>query len=462
MFTPLPTGFPKLQTIVQSIGAVAVTNPPAIEDIGQRLRRAYARAKASDYRSVSAGEIRKLPYAYWLPPEAALPELHPGLVKRYWQESLPAALQRGPRRAKRWLMPLFFTYCASFDSNNMAFLDFARQIVPATGQGEGAFAERLVTIEREVAFFQPAVVPGKLATALLSDNQPLNNSLSSYLLWPGFVDTRLGNAVFEAALEFGEEQFREWGIIARLLDWESRLSTRIVKTHHRVRFADAFLRPWRGRRPPEIVKSRLTEFFIRQYGDPRIEGIRRYQWLNVSPDAIAVLKIWLAGDTLNGFIQVLERTNDKIWLYRQKFWMAYYKAGFVHEAWLALGDDARSEARGLQKDKPGMGFGRLDGGTDRKQSVLLMKIGHRVFTEWSHNGSLRAYEDGHEDTPLLYKESYHRSDLLTPLSMNIHDDQREEPQLRHDNSKTGWWQRQARNFIRRETGVDLDDREILL
>lgn len=460
MFAPLPKGFPKLQTVVQAIGAVAVAKPPAIEAIGQRLRAAYSRAEVSGYRDVSAAEVRKLPYAYWVPPDAALPDIHPDLVGRYWQESLPAALGSGSRRAKRWLTPLFFTYCASFDPGDKDFLDFAQRIVPAARLGEGAFAERMLEIELKVGFFQPAAVPARLANALLTDNQPLEISLSHYLLWPGIVDTRLGDAVLTAALKLGEAQLREWDIIARLLDWESRLPARIVRTPHRVQFADALLRPWRGRHPTELVKSTLTAFFVQEYGDPRIERARSYQWLQVAPDALAVLMNWLAGDTLKAFMRVLEQTADEIWRYRQKFWMGYYNAGYIEEAWLVLGTQAQIYAHRLQQDEPGMGFGHLDSGAAPNQSVLLLKIGHLVFTEWSHNGSLRAYMDGEMGSPRLYQRSYHGSDLREPLSMDFHDGMNQNPELRHMNSHGGTWQRKARDFIRRQTGIHLNDWEI--
>lgn len=83
--------------------------------------------------------------------------------------------------------------------------------------------------------------------------------------------------------------------------------------------------------------------------------------------------------------------------------MAYYDAGHIEEAWLALGWDARTVAKKLQVDERGMGFGRLEGGAAPNQSVLLLKIGHLVFTEWSHNGSLRAYVDGERGTPRLMR-----------------------------------------------------------
>jgi len=62
-------------------------------------------------------------------------------------------------------------------------------------------------------------------------------------------------------------------------------------------------------------------------------------------------------------MRVLEQTADDIWSYRQKFWMAYYSAGHIQEAWLALGYQAAWIAKRLQADAQGMGYGRLESGT---------------------------------------------------------------------------------------------------
>ena len=97
IFAPLPTAFPKLQALVQSMDVVMVMKPPPIEAIGRRLRVAYARASADHYRGLSSGDVRKLPYAYWLPPEQPLHEIHASLVQRYWVSALPEAIQSGPR-----------------------------------------------------------------------------------------------------------------------------------------------------------------------------------------------------------------------------------------------------------------------------------------------------------------------------------------------------------------------------
>lgn len=461
IFAPLPTAFPKLQALVQAMDAVVVTMPPPIEAIGRRLRSAYARAKIDNYRTLSVGEVRKLPYAYWLPPERPLHAIHGPLVHRYWETAVPEAIASGPRRAKRWLTPLFFTYCEAFNPRDDWFRGFAHRISTTLQHSDGGFADRLKDLQRSVAFFDPALVPARLADALMTHPGRLDEAFDAFLLWPQFTDTPLGDAVFDAALGLGEKQLADWSVIARILDWEKRLGARVVKTANRVKFADALLAPWLRRQAPDKIRSLLIEFFIRVYGDPRMEGNRQYQWRGVSPQALSVLMSWLAGDTLRGFMRVLERTADEIWKYRQKFWMAYYDAGHIEEAWLALGSQAAWFAKKLQTDERGLGFGRLDSGAMQNQSVLLLKIGQLVFTEWSHSGSMRAYAADDRETPRLYEASYHGSELRAAVSMDFHDGMNQNPQLAHMNSTGGTWQRKARDFIWAHTGIHLNDREIL-
>jgi hypothetical protein len=170
---------------------------------------------------------------------------------------------------------------------------------------------------------------------------------------------------------------------------------------------------------------------------------------------------WLTGDTLRGFMKLLQRTADDIWVHRQKFWMAYYEKGCIDEAWLALGYDAFLQASKLKSDEKGMGFGRIESGASNNQSVLLLKIGDLIFTEWSHNGSLRASHQSDEMAPNLYQNIYQGAALRSIVSMDFHYGMNVNPQLVHSNSSGGTWQRKARDFICRHTGVCLTDENIL-
>ena len=155
MFTQLPTAFPKLEAVVHAMDEVAVVSPPPMQAIGQRLRAAFELARADQYRSVSISELRKLPFAYWVPPAPALPLTDPDLVQRYWREALPQAIESGPRREKRWLSPLFFAYCESFDADDQWFFEFAKRVSTTVGRSKGPFAAKLADMHKTVAFFQP-------------------------------------------------------------------------------------------------------------------------------------------------------------------------------------------------------------------------------------------------------------------------------------------------------------------
>ena len=215
---------------------------------------------------------------------------------------------------------------------------------------------------------------------------------------------------------------------------------------------------------PATTKAVLVNYFVKHYHDPRLlgPGNAGHHWQGVSQQAIDTLRRWLAGDTLRGFLQVLERTADLIWRYRQKFWMAYYDAGYLEEAWLVLGDEANLQARQLFVNQSSISYGRFTGGATPQQSVLLLKIGGLIFSEWSHSGSLRAYRDSDLSAPSLYGSEYHGNDLREAVSMDFHDGQNMNPQLSHHASDNGTWQRKARDFINRETGLYLSDRVIIL
>lgn len=463
MFSPLPLVMSKLEDAVRLLDDIGLQPPPPdMMDMGSRLRRVYAQARATSYDELSSSELRKLPYAYWVDDEPTLAMTDPELVRLYWTIHLSDAVQSSPRRAKRWLSPLFFVYSEHFLHKDLMFTQFADGIVKALRSAQGAFADKLRELHRTHRLFSPEDAPSQLSHYFFLDQaKTIDQLLQDILFWPGFVSSGLGNSTFRWGLSLSGERLREAQTVLRLIDWSRRCPAPVVKTGLRVAFAEGLLRPWVGQRPSDFLKNTLVDFFLKEYGDPRFEGPRHYQWDGVSQQAMGVLLNWLTGDTLRGFMKLLQRTADEIWHYRQKFWMAYYEKGYIDEAWMALGDNAFWEAKRLSMDEKGMGSGRLEGGAASNQSVLLLKIGGMVFTEWSHNGSLRAYREGSGEAPPFYKKTYDGNDLRQATSMDFHDGMNMNPELRHMNSQGGTWQRKARDFIRRNTGVYLGDREIL-
>lgn len=461
MFAVLPSGMPLLSAAVVQMERVGVLAPlPEVEQLAKRLRQRYAAERVNRYRNLSGMYWRQLPYAYWLTGEPCLDVVDPDLVRTYWDERLPAALRTSPRKAKRWLTPLLLTYCQQFTSSGSAFSEFASRIALCINDAEGAFAQHLRGLSEAYSFFSPAHAQAKLSIHLfLNRGQTIDELLAAMSFAPSFVLTPFGDAIFAAGLGLPLDRLREPQVPLRLMDWAERRGQPIVKTDFRVRFANAMLKPWASGQPSDELRRRIIDYFLRNYGDPR-GSARNFQWSAVDPQALAVFLHWLTGDTLRGFMTVLQKTADQIWRYRQKFWMAYYDRGFIDEAWVALGDDAQAALRKMGTNAQGIGFGRLEGAT-QNQSVLLMRLGDLVLTEWSHNGSLRAYKDTNPKLPNLYQTKYDAHDLRAVQSLDFHNGLNMNPELRHMHSETGNWQRKARDFIRRNTGVAISDREII-
>lgn len=463
MFVPLPTKMDKLEEALQRLDTVAVLPPPPFVEIGRKLRAVYERERAQKYQLLANSEWRQLPYALWVDGMPTLVETDPELLQRYWEEVLPDALRSSPRRAKRWLMPLFYVYCVAFDPGALDFLSFASKLRQALPQADGAVVTKLRDIDESQDFFTPNRVPASLASLFFTFySVTIDEQMAAHLLWPGFTDTCLGTALLRAALQLPPEHLREHNTVLRLLEWLKQMPASIAKTQLRTVFADALLLPWWPLRKMEDKhKKLLLHFFLREYGDPRFARHVHYQWEGVSQHAIAVMQYLLTGDTLKGFMRILERTADEIWRYRQKFWMAYYDAGYIDAAWMVLGSHAQLAAQS-SSDTGQQNFGRLEGGATPNQSVLLLRIGDLIFSEWSHNGSLRAYHDGDPEAPHLHGISYRGNELRDAASLDFHDGLNMRPELRHMHSESGTWQRKARDLIRRQSGIQLNDREILL
>jgi hypothetical protein len=464
MFQPLPESFPNIEAIAARLAAGrGLRAIPDTRSMARRLRDAYAHGRTDGYRSVRRNEYRKLPYAFFLDGEPSLVELHPTLVQRYWAKAAAQMVARASS-ANRWLTPLLHVYCSQFDSQGGDFRALAEGIAALLGEARGPVAQTLQRLQSELYFLEPAAVARNIAADAAGRGGSAEIWRQGRNLPAGFVVSKLAAAAFREMLRLPIELRRNTEVVRVILSWASSQNPTPPAEPFRVQFADALLGPWVQRNPEENLRRELVQRFTRSdsYGDPRLRLRAAYQWSGVSDPAVAVMKRWLAGDTLRAFVQILEKTADEIWEYRQKFWMAYFERGYIDDAWLALGKEAMGE---FKRDYRGGGraCGILSGAMPN-QSVLLLKLGDLVFQEWSHDGSLRAYKDGGRECPTLYQTEYSANDLRGRRSLNLHprDSANMHPQLRHFRSAEGGWQRKARDFIHRETGVYLSDREILL
>lgn len=468
MFAPLPTGFFKLSEAVESLGKFTLSAPPEVEDLGRRMRKLYAKARVDGYKGLSRGAIRRLPYALWMDGEPPLQELEPELVKAYWATHLPEAVAQ-PRPAKRWLTPLFFTYCHGFKKERADFQDFAQKLRLALTMAQGPFAQWMRELQASHRWFVPDDVGGHLGRTLATDCDPLPAVIQRLNLWSGFLESRIASAAFAGALRLPNEVLSHEPVIQRIKSWSrsdvggKREQTIFKYPEHRVLLADGLVRPWVRQTPPDNIRNTLISYLIKHYGDPRmLTSVHQgHHWQGVSDETVSAVKRWLVGDTLHRFMKILEITADEIWRYRQRFWMAYYERGVIDEAWLALGSQAAWRANKEFGRTEWKQYGLLTAGAASDQSVLFMRVGHVVFMEWSHNGSLRALPHDDPQLPQMYQQEYSGSELRMVKSMDFHGGANQQPQLSHFNSEGGTWQRKARDFIAKHTGVKLNDQAII-
>lgn len=467
MFAPLPAGFSKLEQVIEAMGKIDLVAPKELEDIGVRMRKLYAQARSVGYEGLSRGALRRLPYALWLTGERPLEETDSRLVQAYWDHHLPQALQH-PRTAKRWLSPLLYTYCHWFDSRMASFKAFAQRLRFALQLAQGPFSDLMRDFQAQFAWFNPDEVGPRLGRALATDGVPLPQTLERMNLWPGFLDERISSEAFAAVLRLPNNQLEVEAMIQRVLLWSRTgagdLPVGLARyPEHRIALAEAMVRPWLQKQPGDAIRNRLLSYFVKHYGDPRMlsDVHQGHYWQGVSQPTINVLRRWMVGDTLRGFMRILQLTADDIWRFRERFWMAYYEKGYVEEAWLVLGSTAAWRAQQEFRHSEWAQYGTLSTGATADQSMLFLRIGHLVFMEWSHNGSLRACEQGDPSAPPLYRKEYNGNELRHVVSMDFHRGMNERPQLAHMNSEGGHWQRKARDFIAAQTGVRLNDKDII-
>jgi hypothetical protein len=163
---------------------------------------------------------------------------------------------------------------------------------------------------------------------------------------------------------------------------------------------------------------------------------------------------WLAKASLEQFLRVVDHTvriARHQWPHRRGFWGAYIARGYVTDAWVVFGRDGQAYAERLARETQDKGmaeFGCLTG-ANADQSVLLLRIGDLVVADWSHNGTLRIWHRESERAPKFYDPRYEARalrgscDFDTPHDAYLH------------------WQQRARDYIRRETNIQMQLSEFI-
>ena len=234
------------------------------------------------------------------------------------------------------------------------------------------------------------------------------------------------------SLEFSSEK------LDRFLLWAAPASVTNVLFEGRLKdYAAALLSAHVNQDPSRSDKEKIQRFLIGNFGDPRIN---QSAWLVVPETYRAVINRWLTSESFNLLLKIVSKSNDtKQWSDRQKFWSKYVKSGHISEAWVALGPEAVQVAKRINKsgqlDVHGS-YGVLDrADIDKFHSVILMRFGDTVISEWTHSGKVRIYRKSNQRAPKLYDRRY--------SSSRIRDDERCNKYFVHN----GDWQSRVERFL---------------
>lgn len=451
-FTGLPSDFPAIKKAIDSLLSEALGPPPDMRSIGEKTYDIF-KEKINNLDDVKTREWRHFPYAIWLTSEKGLAS-EKELLNRYFEVELKQSLDN-TRRPIKWGRPLVFVYVEKYKPLDNTFLLLSNFTKDFFNSSKVTNSSPLVGLARRLDLFDPKNGPVNTASSIAESRQTLREWILKNELWPSFGTSPFAEAAFVEFLKSPEDFRRTSDFIDVLLEWCLTEQNTLRYSSVRAKIADSLLLPWRGLQPSEALKSRLLTFLLHHYGDPRIG---KNFWSGVSREAIQVLISWINGRTLEAFFKILEKTADSIWQYRQRFWMAYFKGGYIDEVWFALGSDAAAVLKRLDDSKQ-LKFANLLS-SDPTQSVLLIKIGSILFCEWSHNGRLRAERFGSPDSPAMYKPYYYAEDLRFD-SMDFNNGQLQDPGLVHFSSQTGGWQDRASVFIQKQTGIRISRAELV-
>jgi hypothetical protein len=219
--------------------------------------------------------------------------------------------------------------------------------------------------------------------------------------------------------------------------------------------AECLLLPFVRENPEAAIQKVIKVALVSVLGDPRIQ---RGAWATVQPEARMVLARWLAGESLDLFFGLLDKTaKDAHWRYRRAFWESYYKDEYILDAWVVLGRDARSHARRLSLIDPAAA-GRLKGG-QTSQSVLLLRLGGLVISEWSHDGCCWIWREDAK-APRFYEAEYAAEKLKGRAAEIYSGDSwryaKSSPVgIRHSAASQFQWQTHVSQLIRDRTGIGM-------
>ena len=461
LFAPLPPDFDQLALAARTKRGGGLGKDPDLRTVGERTYSAFDRVQfAPNSHTPRQRDWRNIPYALWLDAERGL-HTHTPLTDRYFEVAVPEALNT--RRPLKWGRGMLHTYLQGFNPENPVFLKLAHtareffldpRVLASLSDTEAHGLERLITT---LDVLDPLNGPVHVANDLLG--MPADKTLAQWqerhALTQGFWLNNFCQQAFVEALQAPEDIRSTIAYVKRMCEWAmhdaGQPTQRLRYPLCRDEFAYSLLSPWFDRNPPQEIKNTLLSELLRTLGDPRHNHAG---WLGVRREAIETASRWLTSRTMDAFFEILRHTDDDIGPYRRRFWEAYFHAGHILEAWIALGEQAVEQ---LQKIDPAgeLSYAKILGKIAPNQCVLMLRMGNLLFCDWSHQGRLRAISATAKQAPKLYQTQYELFQLRFPTPLDFNDGLLDDPGLLHLESQLGGWQDTARRFIASHLGIHL-------
>ena len=421
--------------------------------------------------------LRRSPLVMWsgTPPAATLP----GLL---------AAVLAGAEARPTWLRMMIEAWLRDFDIKASGLVEAGQRIATLLPRSPDPRLVPWRQAQEAFTVFDAGKGPSNIAKRLLAGSEPVGAILERIGMNSQLrAEGRYFRAVCDALLQLLPEALRQangsaaWRRAAEVMELQTSTTDRAGQrfTKSSLRFADAggalaaaALSPWlsgqgAGGAPKEAIKG----FLVGHLGDPRL---RATSWAAAGERATAVMRSWLAEESLDAFFDLIaESNNDRQWRHRHAFWTACLKASpkvnVVPEVWVVLGPGMARRAHAVRELRGA--FGLLEDVTQYgEQAVLVIKLGHIVFSEWSNVGPIRAWSTNDQNCPRLYQDSRfpYAIRVLRGRSMNFPNHPvrakggaSDGGGLYHRSSEDGLWQGCAAEFLRVNLGMQLAYRDYM-
>ncbi|QJR82163.1 hypothetical protein CA267_016095 [Alteromonas pelagimontana] len=437
----------KAKEYVQSIFELSLADAPELVDLEavyQKLLKAIE--EPSLFSQFSRREEKLIPWA---------------LVQRIGEEPL-FEQERAISITFSWFLDsdrfqavpgLIQVFLSEYPVNSRKFSELKGAISELIIKADTPKLNKLREWAQSVSLFSPNVMQRFTKIAV---NESIVDCISTYRLHRGlnfgnFFKVGLQSVLTELGASLSEmSSSRQLFIVDEMINTFIDSEKQFIYPSLRNDFAEGMLLSYQITPPKKRSKEKLKKLFLAHYGDPRIS---KSGWIGVSEEAVDVMRGWMVENTMNDFFNLLshvaktDSTADHHWVYRKRFWNAYLKKGVIQEAWVALGPQAKVQARNFLNH--GSAFATLSGGAPNHSS-LIMVIGGVLVTEWSHSGKYRVW-DRDLSRPKLYKGAYRRSELISNCDY----------EGAHHSSDSGGWQYKLSTLINDLTGVSVSSREYM-